>query len=713
MRNSLLKIMKKSMVCLLATVVCVSFVLAAGDSSFATSKVKTPRKVSGLKATISEKKVITLKWKKAKGAKKYQVFLATKKKFKKQKTTKKCIFIYKGKPGGVYKFKVRGISGKKNGKFSKICTVKIPNTVVRYGIQKADDFTGIYQSALCYDMKVKVTLDKNKKIISVKDGGSTPQGASDVEEFKIFKKAKGYDIYKRKTIKEVKALEMHSWEKDYPTAGKDSVKGALRTSISIRLAVINAMEGLGYNPKSVTIARGNMKGRPNKAANGASLSYDTRLKVVIDKKTKRIIKLEDDGTEPIGNIYWYQKWWALGGDKPYIGKTLEEVKKLDMYSYKEPMVSHHPGPDAIAGATYTSVLAKCAVEQAMEKSNPFKKDVLKVVGITNGEKNAKIYFENKLPKGYKIQLDGLYQGTFNGEKKVSGAKLSKDGKILTVSKKLEPGYYSVNISDKGGKYPAFNEKYSHAAEYSYPYFVIKSDKSKVEWKGNKLSATDNTVENLVDNIKSIKVRDGMRVMSFVAPTRDENLDLNGEFYKNIKNNNLFNKDGSLNFNFTDPETGKKVIDAKGRYDIMVEFYGNGERIMIKLNAETVIKYGIQKADEDTGVPGSALPYDFKVKVTMEIATGRIIRVENDGTDPKSNPDNDTADQDAVYLKKYFDEGGLRKYRLKTLEEVKKMEMQDPNYAYNTGHPGVDAIAGATASSISARLAVINAMESSN
>ncbi len=126
---------------------------------------------------------------------------------------------------------------------------------------------------------------------------------------------------------------------------------------------------------------------------------------------------------------------------------------------------------------------------------------------------------------------------------------------------------------------------------------------------------------------------------------------------------------------------KKVIDAKGRYDIMVEFYGNGERIMIKLNAETVIKHGIQKADEDTGVPGSALPYDFKVKVTMEIATGRIIRVENDGTDPKSNPDNDTADQDAVYLKKYFDEGGLRKYRLKTLEEVKKMEMQDPNYAY--------------------------------
>ena len=61
MRNSLLKIMKKSMVCLLATVVCVSFVLAAGDSSFATSKVKTPRKVSGLKATVSEKNVITLK----------------------------------------------------------------------------------------------------------------------------------------------------------------------------------------------------------------------------------------------------------------------------------------------------------------------------------------------------------------------------------------------------------------------------------------------------------------------------------------------------------------------------------------------------------------------------------------------------------------------------------------------------------------------------
>ena len=31
-----------------------------------------------------------------------------------------------------------------------------------------------------------------------------------------------------------------------------------------------------------------MKGRPNKAANGASLSYDTRLKVVIDKKQKEL-----------------------------------------------------------------------------------------------------------------------------------------------------------------------------------------------------------------------------------------------------------------------------------------------------------------------------------------------------------------------------------------------------------------------------------------
>lgn len=711
MKNSLSKLMKKSMACLLSAIVCVSFIVATENTSFATSKAKTPKKVSGLKATVNEKKVITLRWKKAKNAKKYQVFVATKKKFKKKKTTKKRTFVLKGKPGKVYKFKVRGISKKKIGKFSKVYKVKVPDTKVRYGVQRANEFTGIYKSALCYDIKVKVTLDKNNRIIKVEDGGSKPQGVSDVAEFKTFKKSKGYDVYKGKTLNSVKALEMHSWEKDYPAEGKDAVKGALATSISIRLAVINAIEGLGYEPKSVIVARGNMKGRPNKAANGASLSYDTRLKVIIDKKTKKIVKLEDDGTEPTGNIYWYQRWWALGGDKAYIGKTLKEVKNLNMYSGKEPMVSKHPGPDAIAGATYTSVLAKCAVEQAMEKSNAFKKDTLKVIGITNGTNGAKIYFDNKLPKKYKVQLEGLYQGTFNGEKKVAGAKLSKDGKTLTVGKSLEPGYYSVNIKDKGGKYPAFNEKYTKADEYSQPYFVIKSDDSKVTWKENKLSTTGNTVENLVDNIKSIKVRNGMRVMSFIAPTRDENLDINSEFYKGIKDNNLFNKDGSLNFNFKDPKTGKSVIDEKGRYDVMVEFYGNAERLTIKLNSETVVKYGIQKANANTGVPDSALPYDFKVKVTLEVATGRILKVENDGTDPKSNPKNDTAEQDAVYLKKYFDEGGLRKYRFKTLEEVKAMEMQDPKYHYDTGHPGVDAITGATASSISARLAVINALES--
>lgn len=252
MRNSLLKIMKKSMVCLLATVVCVSFVLAAGDSSFATSKVKTPRKVSGLKATVSEKKVITLKWKKAKGAKKYQVFLATKKKFKKQKTTKKCIFTYKGKPGGVYKFKVRGISGKKNGKFSKICTVKVPNTFVRYGIQKADEDTGVPGSALPYDFKVKVTMEiATGRIIRVENDGTDPKSNPDNDTadqdavyLKKYFDEGGLRKYRLKTLEEVKKMEMQDPNYAYNTGhpGVDAIAGATASSISARLAVINAME---------------------------------------------------------------------------------------------------------------------------------------------------------------------------------------------------------------------------------------------------------------------------------------------------------------------------------------------------------------------------------------------------------------------------------------------------------------------------------------
>ena len=83
---------------------------------------KTPAKVAGVKATATSASSIKITWKKAKNAKKYQVYRATSKKgkYKKVKTTTKESFINKHlKSGKKYYYKVRAINGKKKGKFSK------------------------------------------------------------------------------------------------------------------------------------------------------------------------------------------------------------------------------------------------------------------------------------------------------------------------------------------------------------------------------------------------------------------------------------------------------------------------------------------------------------------------------------------------------------------------------------------------------------------
>ena len=84
-----------------------------------------PAKVKSVKVTKKTQTSVTLKWKKAKRAKKYQVFVKSSKKYKKVKTLKKTkVTIKKLKAGKTYRFKVRGIRGKKVGKFSKVIKAK-------------------------------------------------------------------------------------------------------------------------------------------------------------------------------------------------------------------------------------------------------------------------------------------------------------------------------------------------------------------------------------------------------------------------------------------------------------------------------------------------------------------------------------------------------------------------------------------------------------
>ena len=99
---------------------------AVFDTEISFAAVKKPAKVKLTSVKCSGTK-ITLKWKKAKNAKKYQVYQKTGSgKWTLKKTLKKLTLTVKGAYGKTYSFKVRGVNGKKKGAFSAVKKVTIP-----------------------------------------------------------------------------------------------------------------------------------------------------------------------------------------------------------------------------------------------------------------------------------------------------------------------------------------------------------------------------------------------------------------------------------------------------------------------------------------------------------------------------------------------------------------------------------------------------------
>ena len=84
------------------------------------AQVKKPAKVKITSVRVSGTK-ITVKWKTAKNAKKYQVYVKVGAiKWKLKKTLKNTSFKMTGKSGTTYRIKVRSVNGKKKGSFSVI-----------------------------------------------------------------------------------------------------------------------------------------------------------------------------------------------------------------------------------------------------------------------------------------------------------------------------------------------------------------------------------------------------------------------------------------------------------------------------------------------------------------------------------------------------------------------------------------------------------------
>ena len=126
--------MSKVMVFILALAVVFTYSVMPVNQAYAAAKAKKPAKVTGVKAEAVSSSSVKVTWKKAKNAKKYQIYVSTnaKKNFKRAATVKASARSYTVKKynkkalkaNKKYYFKVRAINGKKKGKFSKTVSAK-------------------------------------------------------------------------------------------------------------------------------------------------------------------------------------------------------------------------------------------------------------------------------------------------------------------------------------------------------------------------------------------------------------------------------------------------------------------------------------------------------------------------------------------------------------------------------------------------------------
>lgn len=120
------KTLKRVSALVLAIAMIITFMPMMQEDSFAAKKAKKPAQVKKVKAKVNGTKV-SVSWKKAKKAKRYEVQIKDNStKLVATKKAKKVKAVFTGKAGTKYTIKVRGVNGKKNGKWSKAVKATIP-----------------------------------------------------------------------------------------------------------------------------------------------------------------------------------------------------------------------------------------------------------------------------------------------------------------------------------------------------------------------------------------------------------------------------------------------------------------------------------------------------------------------------------------------------------------------------------------------------------
>ena len=94
----------------------------------ASAATKKPEQPTIKSVTMKGASTAQIKWTKAKNAQKYELYVSVDgSEFKKLKTVNAQTYTHKNlTEGSTYKYKVRGVNGKKKGKFSKVKKIKVP-----------------------------------------------------------------------------------------------------------------------------------------------------------------------------------------------------------------------------------------------------------------------------------------------------------------------------------------------------------------------------------------------------------------------------------------------------------------------------------------------------------------------------------------------------------------------------------------------------------
>ena len=241
--------------------------------------------------------------------------------------------------------------------------------------------------------------------------------------------------------------------------------------------------------------------------------YNVKLAVDVDDQGV-ITAVRDNGTGTEGSVQaGNEEFWA-NKNKPYfdvavnaglldrfVGKTLEEVKAMDM-----------GGADAVSGATMVSEAAQEAVVNALEgrKGKTFLDVEGQALTVESVEGNT-ITLASQLPADFDLQLLDIRWSVYNDEVVPADSYTAEiaDQKLVIRFNDLsamKPGYYCVNVVDASGTYrsPAFE---GGPAAAQAPYFVLDSGLTAedISFDGKAVVLASGSIADYVRNIQHVQI----------------------------------------------------------------------------------------------------------------------------------------------------------------------------------------------------------------